>query len=732
MSLNVRKFVYDNITPYEGDASFLTGPTERTKKLMEDVRKYLKEERDNNGLRSVDPSTISTITSHKPGYINKDLETIVGLQTDEPLKRAIKPFGWIRVVEKALNERGIELDPKVKEIFKYAKNHNDAVFSAYDPEIRMYRTKHILTGLPDNYARGRIIGDYRRLALYWTDRLIEEKKADFAAITGEMDDAKVRLREEISMQISALKDIAEMAKGYWFDVTRPAETAQEAIQWVYFAYLSGVKEQDGAAMSLGNVSSFLDIYIEKDLKEGKITESEAQEMIDHFVMKLRLVRHLRPGSYDEVFGGDPTWVTESLGGMFNDGKVKVTKTSFRFLQTLYNLGPSPEPNLTVLWSESLPEGFKKFCAQVSIDTSSIQYENDDLMRPCRGSDDYGIACCVSYQEVGKRIQHFGARCNLAKTLLIAINGGREEDEGVQVMDASLFENCDNEDGTLNYDKVYANFKNAMANIARVYAKAMYIIHYMHDKYYYEKAQMAFIDSGCGIDIAYGAAGMSVVLDSLSAIKYAKVKPIRDENGIAKDFEIDGEFPMFGNDDDRVDLMGKEIQKYFIEELSKHRAYKDATPTLSLLTITSNVMYGKNTWATPDGRKAGEPFAPGANPMHGRDHSWAIASLNSVSKLDYNYSKDGISNTFSIVPTSLWATKEEQNTNLVWMLTGYFKKGAHHLNVNVLNRETLMDAYEHPENYPSLTIRVSWYAVNFVRLSKAHQLEVIKRTFHESM
>jgi len=732
MSLNVRKFVYDNITPYEGDASFLTGPTERTKKLMEDVRKYLKEERDNNGLRSVDPSTISTITSHKPGYINKDLETIVGLQTDEPLKRAIKPFGWIRVVEKALNERGIELDPKVKEIFKYAKNHNDAVFSAYDPEIRMYRTKHILTGLPDNYARGRIIGDYRRLALYWTDRLIEEKKADFAAITGEMDDAKVRLREEISMQISALKDIAEMAKGYWFDVTRPAETAQEAIQWVYFAYLSGVKEQDGAAMSLGNVSSFLDIYIEKDLKEGKITESEAQEMIDHFVMKLRLVRHLRPGSYDEVFGGDPTWVTESLGGMFNDGKVKVTKTSFRFLQTLYNLGPSPEPNLTVLWSESLPEGFKKFCAQVSIDTSSIQYENDDLMRPCRGSDDYGIACCVSYQEVGKRIQHFGARCNLAKTLLIAINGGREEDEGVQVMDASLFENCDNEDGTLNYDKVYANFKKAMANIARVYAKAMYIIHYMHDKYYYEKAQMAFIDSGCGIDIAYGAAGMSVVLDSLSAIKYAKVKPIRDENGIAKDFEIDGEFPMFGNDDDRVDLMGKEIQKYFIEELSKHRAYKDATPTLSLLTITSNVMYGKNTWATPDGRKAGEPFAPGANPMHGRDHSWAIASLNSVSKLDYNYSKDGISNTFSIVPTSLWATKEEQNTNLVWMLTGYFKKGAHHLNVNVLNRETLMDAYEHPENYPSLTIRVSWYAVNFVRLSKAHQLEVIKRTFHESM
>jgi len=732
MTLEVRKFVYDNITPYEGDASFLAGPTEKTNKLMEEVRKYLKEERDNNGLRSADPSTISTITSHKPGYIKKELETIVGLQTDEPLKRAIKPFGGVRIVEKALNERGIELDPKVKEIFKYAKNHNDAVFSAYDSEIRLYRTKHVLTGLPDNYARGRIIWDYRRLALYGTDRLIEEKKADFAAINGEMDDAKVRLREEISMQISALKDIAEMAKGYGFDVTRPAETAQEAIQWVYFAYLSWVKEQDGAAMSLGNVSSFLDIYIEKDLKEGKITEVEAQEMIDHFVMKLRLVRHLRPASYDEVFGGDPTWVTESIGWMFNDGKVKVTKTSFRFLQTLYNLGPSPEPNLTVLWSESLPEGFKKFCAQVSIDTSSIQYENDDLMRPCRWSDDYGIACCVSYQEVGKRIQHFWARCNLAKTLLLAINGGREEDEGVQVMDASLFENCDNEDGTLNYDKVYANFKNAMANTARVYAKAMYIIHYMHDKYYYEKAQMAFIDSGCGIDIAYGAAGMSVVLDSLSAIKYAKVKAVRDENGIAKDFEIDGEYPMFGNDDDRVDLMGREIQKYFLDELSKHRAYKDATPTLSLLTITSNVMYGKNTGSTPDGRKAGEPFAPGANPMHGRDHSGAIASLNSVAKLDYNYSKDGISNTFSIVPKSLGSTKEEQNTNLVGMLTWYFKKGAHHLNVNVLNRETLMDAYEHPENYPSLTIRVSGYAVNFVRLSKAHQLEVIKRTFHESM
>ena len=732
MAIDVRTFVYDNITPYEGDASFLAGPTERTTQLWEEVKKCLKEERDGNGLRSADPETISTITSHKPGYIKQELETIVGLQTDEPLKRAIKPFGGVRVVENALKERGIELSARVKDIFHYAKNHNDAVFSAYDAESRLYRSKHIVTGLPDNYARGRVIGDYRRLALYGTDTLIKEKKADFEAISGEMSDAKVRLREEVSMQIQALKEIAEMAQSYGFDVTRPAETAQEAIQWTYFAYLAAVKEQDGAAMSLGNVSSFLDIYIEKDLQAGKITEAEAQEMIDHFVMKLRLVRHLRPGAYDEIFGGDPTWVTESIGGMFHDGKTKVTKTSFRFLQTLYNLGPSPEPNLTVLWSDHLPEGFKKFCAQVSIDTSSIQYENDDLMRPVRGSDDYGIACCVSYQEIGKRIQHFGARCNLGKTLLLAINGGKEEDEGVQVMDASLFGAVENEDGTLNYDKVLENFKKAMANVARVYAKTMYVIHYMHDKYYYEKAQMAFMDTNYGVDIAYGIAGISIVADSLSAIKYAKVKALRDEQGVAKDFQTEGEFPMYGNDDDRVDLIAKEIQAFFMDELLKHRAYKDATPTLSLLTITSNVMYGKNTGATPDGRKAGEPFAPGANPMHGRDHSGAIASLNSVAKLDYKKSQDGISNTFSIVPMSLGATAEEQNENLVGMMNGYFKKGAHHLNVNVLKRETLMDAYEHPENYPQLTIRVSGYAVNFVRLSKAHQLEVIERTFHQSM
>ena len=731
-TIDVRKFVYENITPYTGDASFLSGPTERTKELWEEVKKCLKEERDGNGLRSADPETISTITSHKPGYIKKELETIVGLQTDAPLRRSIKPFGWVRVVENALKERGIELAPRVKDIFHYAKNHNDAVFSAYDAESRLYRSKHIVTGLPDNYARGRIIGDYRRLALYGTDALIAAKKADFEAVGGDMTDAKVRLREEISLQISALKDIVKMAADHGFDVSRPAETAQEAIQWTYFAYLAGIKEQDGAAMSLGNVSSFLDIYIERDLQSGKITEAEAQEFIDHFVMKLRLVRHLRPGAYDEIFGGDPTWVTESIGGMFHDGKTKVTKTSFRFLQTLYNLGPSPEPNLTVLWSNALPEGFKKFCAQVSIDTSSVQYENDDIMRPIRGGDDYGIACCVSYQEIGKRIQHFGARCNLGKTLLLAINGGKEEDEGVQVMDPTLFESVDNEDGSLNYDKVWSNFKKAMENVARVYAKTMYIIHYMHDKYYYEKAQMAFIDSNYGVDIAYGIAGLSIVADSLSAIRFAKTKAIRDENGVAKSFETEGEFPMYGNDDDRVDTMAVEVQKFFMEELRKYKAYKNATPTLSLLTITSNVMYGRNTGATPDGRKAGEPYAPGANPMHGRDHSGAIASLNSVAKLDYHYSQDGISNTFSMIPTSLGQVRDEQIENLVSVMDGYFGKGAHHLNVNVLTRETLMDAYEHPEEYPQLTIRVSGYAVNFVRLSKAHQLEVIERTFHTKM
>jgi len=729
MSIDLKSFIYKNITPYEGDASFLVWPTEKTKKVWEACKVALKKERDNGGCLDVDVEHIASITSHKPWYIDKDNEVIFWLQTDELLKRAIKPFGWIRLVEKAVEEKWKQLDPKVIEIFKYAKNHNDAVFDAYDEEIRKFRSNHLVTGLPDNYARGRIIWDYRRLALYGTDYLIKEKENDKAMITWEMDEGKIRLREEVTNQIRALKDIATMAASYGFDVTKPATNAKEAVQRVYFAYLSAVKEQDGAAMSLWNVSSFLDIFIEKDLKDGTLTEETAQELIDQFVIKLRMVRHLRPASYDEVFGWDPTWVTESLGWELNDGRTKVTKTSFRFLQTLYNLWPAPEPNLTVLWSDRLPEWFKRFCTQVSIDTSSIQYENDDMMRTLRGSDDYGIACCVSYQEIWKRIQHFGARCNLWKTLLLAINGWKDEIHGIQMVDS--IPELKHRD-ILDYDEVVANFKIAMQEVARVYAKAMYIIHYMHDKYYYERAQMAFVDTHHGIDIAYWLAGISIVADSLSAIKYAKVKPIWDERWIAVDYEIEWEFPMYGNDDDRVDLIAKEMSEYLFEQLKTHKAYKNANPTMSLLTITSNVMYWNNTWATPDGRKAGEPFAPWANPMHCRDHSWAIASLDSVAKLDYHYAQDGISNTFSIVPKALWLDKEEQITNLIWLLTGYFKKWAHHLNVNVLNRELLQDAYEHPENYPQLTIRVSWYAVNFTKLSKAHQLEVIARTFHESM
>ena len=728
MEIDVRNYVRENITPYTGDDSFLAGPTEKTTKLWEKCLNALKEEQANGGCKDIDPETISTITSHAAGYIDKDLEVIVGLQTDELLKRAIKPFGGVRVVANALKEKGFELPERVADIFKYTQNHNDAVFSAYDKETRLYRSTHIITGLPDNYARGRIIGDYRRLALYGADALIEAKKADFETITDPLTDDKIRLREEVTKQVLALMAIKEMAQSYGFDVSAPAKNAKEAVQWVYIAYLAAVKEQDGAAMSLGNVSSFLDIYIEKDLQAGVITEEEAQEMIDHFVMKLRLVRHLRPGAYDEIFGGDPTWVTESIGGMFHDGTTKVTKSSFRFLQTLYNLWPSPEPNLTVLWSDALPQGFKEYCSKVSIDTSSIQYENDDLMREKRGGDDYGIACCVSYQEIGKRIQHFGARCNLPKTLLLAINEGREEEHAKQVMPGIEAVS----EGVLNYEEVLANFKKTMAETARVYAKAMYTIHYMHDKYYYEKAQMAFMDTNYGVDIAYGAAGISIIADSLSAIKHAKVTPVRDENGIAHDFKIEGEYPMFGNDDDRVDDIAKEISDYFFSELKKHTAYKNATPTLSLLTITSNVMYGNATGSTPDGRKKGEAFAPGANPMHGRDHNGAIASLNSVAKLNYESAQDGISNTFSVVPTALGGEREEQIENLVTMMNAYFNNSAHHLNVNVMNRDLLMDAYENPTKYPQLTIRVSGYAVIFNRLSRAHQKEVIERTFHEKM
>jgi len=727
-TIDVYDFVLQNITPYEGDDSFLVGPSNKTAALWEVCKENLLKERKQNGCLAIDTTTISNITSFGPGYISKENEVIVGLQTDSILKRAMKPFGGIKLVESAVAERGLKVSDEVVKIFNYAKDHNQAVFSAYDSEIRTYRSKHLLTGLPDNYARGRIIGDFRRLALYGIDRLIEAKKEDFNAVQGEMSDHKVRLREEITDQIKALQDMKIMANSYGIDISNPAVNAHEAVQFTYLAYLSAVKEQDGAAMSLGNVSSFLDIYIEQDLKSGLITEEEAQEFIDQFVMKLRLVRHLRPGAYDTIFGGDPTWVTEAIGGQLNDGRTKVTKTSFRFLQTLYNLGPSPEPNLTILWSQSLPTGFKDFCAKVSIDTSSLQYENDDLMRTNRGSDDYGIACCVSYQKIGKTIQHFGARANLPKALLMALNGGREEDNGTIVI-----KNIPQmEDGVLNYDKVMELFKITLAEVARVYAKSMYIIHYMHDKYYYERAQMAMIDTDPNIDIAYGAAGISIIADSLSAIKYAKVTPIRNDIGLTTDFKIEGDFPQFGNDDDKVDGIAKEITSIFIAELRKHTAYKNATPTLSLLTITSNVMYGSNTGSTPDGRKGGEAFAPGANPMHGRDVNGAIASLNSVSKLNYEDAQDGISYTFTMIPKSLGSDKEEQVSNLTTILDSYFGRNAHHLNVNVLDKETLMDAYEHPENYPQLTIRVSGYAVNFVRLSKAHQLEVITRTFHENL
>ncbi len=727
--INVTDFVSTNITPYEGDASFLQGPTERTKHIWDLCLKALEEERNNGGVRSIDPDVVSTITSHKAGYIDRENELIVGLQTDELLKRAIKPFGGIRVVEKACHENGVEVSPKVKDIFThYRKTHNDGVFDVYTDEIRKFRSLGFLTGLPDNYARGRIIGDYRRLALYGLDRLIEAKTADLKALLSPMTDERIRLREEVAEQIKALKEMKVMGEYYDLDLSRPATSAQEAVQWVYMAYLAAVKEQDGAAMSLGNVSSFLDIYIQYDLDHGLIDETFAQELIDQFVIKLRMVRHLRMQSYNEIFAGDPTWITESLGGRFNDGRTKVTKTSFRFLQTLYNLGPSPEPNMTVLWSPELPEGFKEFCAKVSVDTSSIQYENDTLMREVRGSDDYGIACCVSYQDIGRQIQFFGARCNLAKALLLAINGGRCENTGTLMVEGIPVLMGER----LTFEEVLSNYKKVLAQIARVYNDAMNIIHYMHDKYYYEKAQMAFVDTNPRINIAYGVAGLSIALDSLSAIKYAKVTAHRNEIGLTDRFDIEGEFPCFGNNDDRVDHLGVDLVYFFSEELKKHRVYKNARPTLSLLTITSNVMYGKKTGATPDGRAAGVAFAPGANPMHGRDKSGAVASLSSVAKLRYRDSQDGISNTFSIVPKSLGPTPEERVDNLVTLMDGYFTKGAHHLNVNVLNREMLMDAMEHPEKYPQLTIRVSGYAVNFIKLSREHQLEVISRSFHERM
>lgn len=726
--IDVKQFILDNYTEYTGDDSFLVGPTEKTKKLNDKYQEMSKVEIE-KGIYDVDTKTVSGIDAYNPGYLIQDCEVIVGLQTDAPLKRIVNPFGGMRMVRQALEAYGYKLDPSVEEYFKYRKTHNDGVFSAYTTDIRKARYAGLLTGLPDAYGRGRIIGDYRRIALYGIDRLIEEKKNDLISLEKEeLTEEMIRLREEVSEQIKALGEIKSMASKYGFDISMPANNAKEAVQWLYFGYLAAIKENNGAAMSLGRTSTFLDIYFERDLKKGIITEEEAQEIIDQFIMKLRMARHLRTPEYNELFAGDPTWVTESLGGMTEDGKSLVTKNSFRYLHTLYNLGSSPEPNLTVLWSDNLPENFKKYCAKVSIDTDAIQYESDELMRPIHGCD-YAIACCVSAMTVGKQMQFFGARCNLAKTLLYAINGGIDEVKKELVVDG-----LDKiTDEYLDYESVRKAYSKAMKKIAKTYVDAMNIIHFMHDKYAYEKGQMALHDTKLDRLMAFGIAGFSVAVDSLSAIKYAKVKPIRDEDGIAVDFEITGEFPKYGNDDDKVDNLGKELLEEFYADLCEHKLYRGARHTLSVLTITSNVMYGKKTGSTPDGRKKGAAFAPGANPMHGRDKSGALASLNSVAKMPYtNCCEDGISNTFSIVPSALGHTKEEQVENLVNVLDGYFEKGAHHLNVNVLNRETLIDAMNNPGKYPTLTIRVSGYAVLFDKLSRAHQEEVISRTFHERL
>ncbi len=726
--IDVKQFILDNYTEYTGDDSFLASPTEKTKRLNDKYQEMSKIEIE-KGIYDVDTKTVSGIDAYNPGYLIRDDEVIVGFQTDAPLKRIVNPFGGMRMVRQSLEAYGYKLDPSVEEYFKYRKTHNDGVFSAYTTDIRKARHAGLLTGLPDAYGRGRIIGDYRRIALYGIDRLIEEKKKDLISLEKEeLTEEMIRLREEVSEQIKALGEIKSMASKYGFDISMPANNAKEAVQWLYFGYLAAIKENNGAAMSLGRTSTFLDIYFERDLKKGIITEEEAQEIIDQFIMKLRMARHLRTPEYNELFAGDPTWVTESLGGMTEDGKSLVTKNSFRYLHTLYNLGSSPEPNLTVLWSDNLPENFKKYCAKVSIDTDAIQYESDELMRPIHGCD-YAIACCVSAMTVGKQMQFFGARCNLAKTLLYAINGGIDEVKKELVVDG-----LDKiTDEYLDYESVRKAYSKAMKKIAKTYVDAMNIIHFMHDKYAYEKGQMALHDTKLDRLMAFGIAGFSVAVDSLSAIKYAKVKPIRDEDGIAVDFEITGEFPKYGNDDDKVDNLGKELLEEFYADLCEHKLYRGARHTLSVLTITSNVMYGKKTGSTPDGRKKGVAFAPGANPMHGRDSSGALASLNSVAKMPYtNCCEDGISNTFSIVPSALGHTKEEQVENLVNVLDSYMEKGAHHLNVNVLNRETLIDAMNNPGKYPTLTIRVSGYAVLFDKLSRAHQEEVISRTFHERL
>ena len=727
--INVRDFIQKNYTPYEGDASFLADATEATKKLWNEVLDLYQKERDNGGVLAISSDVASTITSHGAGYIDKDLEKIVGLQTDAPLKRAIMPNGGIRIVEKSCEAYNQKVSDKIEEIYhKYRRTHNDGVFMAYTPEIRACRSAHILTGLPDGYGRGRIIGDYRRVALYGIDALIEDRQKIFAdTIANDLTEDIIREREEIAEQISALNELKEMAQMYGLDISKPAKDAREAVQWLYFGYLGAIKQQNGAAMSIGRTSTFLDIYFERDIKAGKLTEAEAQEIMDHFVMKLRLVRFLRTPEYDELFSGDPVWVTESIGGMGIDGRTLVTKNSFRVLHTLTTLGPAPEPNLTVLWSTRLPEGFKNYCTEMSIKTSSIQYENDDLMREYWG-DDYGIACCVSAMRIGKQMQFFGARCNLAKTLLYAINGGRDEITGKQV--SPRFEPITSE--YLDYDEVMAKFDTMMDWIARVYINALNIIHYMHDKYCYESLEMALHDKDILRTMACGIAGLSVVADSLSAIKYAKVKVIRDETGLATDYEIEGDFPKYGNDDDRVDQIAVDIQKRFMDKLRKQKTYRNSKPTMSILTITSNVVYGKKTGNTPDGRRAGAPFGPGANPIHGRDVNGALAVLNTIAKLPYRHSEDGISYTFAITPTTLGKTMEERVKNLTALLDGYFVQLSHHINVNVFDRSLLLDAMDHPEKYPQLTIRVSGYAVNFVKLTREQQLDVINRTIHEKI
>ena len=725
--INVSAFIKDNYTEYLGDDSFLAGVSEKSKKVWDKCLKlFVKENK--KGIVGVELKTISGINSFKPGYISKEDNVVVGLQTDKPLKRIVNPYGGMRMVNSSLEAYNLKLNKHFTRAFsEFRKTHNDGVYDAYTPSIRAARSSGLITGLPDSYGRGRIIGDYRRIALYGIDFLVEEKKKDLLKIV-DINEVNIRLREEVNEQIRALGLIKDMAKGYGFDISKPATNAKEATQWLYFGYLAAVKENNGAAMSLGRTATFLDIYIERDLKNEVITEEEAQEIIDQFIIKLRLVRHLRTPGYDEIFAGDPTWVTEAIGGMLDDKKSLVTKNSFRYLHTLYNLGSSPEPNLTVLWSNGLPENFKKFCAKVSIDTDAIQYENDDIMRPIYGND-YAIACCVSAMKVGKQMQFFGARCNLAKALLYAINGGIDEKSGKQVLEGLK----GIKDDILDYEKVKKEFHLVIEKVAKTYVDTMNIIHYMHDKYAYERGQMALHDTNVDYLMAFGIAGLSVVVDSLSAIKHAKVKVIRNDQGIATDFDVEGEYPCFGNDDDKVDVIAKEVVTKFSEELKKHPLYKNAKHTLSVLTITSNVMYGKKTGSTPDGRKLGEPFAPGANPMHGRDKSGALASLNSVAKIPYcDVCEDGVSNTFSIVPNALGHSKAEQINNLVDILDGYFIQKAHHLNVNVMNRELLIDAMNNPYKYPTLTIRVSGYAVNFNKLSEAHKKDVIARTFHESM